>query len=200
MLARGGGPLCAGGGGGSSRAPGDAARRVGMRLERRVPEILRIMLLAYRKAGAGRRRIARESEREADRHRRAVGPLSLALEAQRLRGRDAGVAKQIGIARRVMAFEHEQRKAFVTRQEIAVETAEQPREAVGAELVGLGHGQELDEKARQLDGAVVGSPWMAVARPDRKSEAPVARRRRVEVAHRMDDMVEAARHGAKSLC
>ena len=73
----------------------DAARRVGMRLECRVPEILRKMLLAYRKAGAGRGRIARESEREADRHWRPVGPLSLALEAQRLRGRDAGIAKQI---------------------------------------------------------------------------------------------------------
>ena len=185
---------------GDQHDAGDAARRVGMRLECRVPEILRKMLLAYRKAGAGRRGIARESEREADRHRRPVGPLSLALEAQRRRGRDAGVAKQIGIARRVIAFEHEQRKAFVTRQEIAVETAEQPREAVGSELLGLGHRQQLDEKTRQLDDAVVGSPWMAVARTNREAEAPVARRRRVEVTHRMDDMVEAARHDAKSLC
>jgi hypothetical protein len=33
-----------------------------------------------------------------------------------------------------------------------------------------------------------------VSRADREAEPPVKRRRRVEIAHRMNDMIEAARH------
>jgi len=82
----------------------------------------------------------------------------------------------------------------VPRDEIAIGGPEQPREAVAAELVGLGERQQLDEEAGQLDDAVVRAPVVPVARADDETEPLVQRPARVEVAHRVNDMVEAARH------
>jgi hypothetical protein len=62
--------------------------------------------------------------------------------------------------------------------------------------VGLADGQQLDEKAIELDDAIVGAPRMAIARADDEAEPLIERRRRVEVVHRMNDMVESPRHPA----
>ena len=85
-------------------------------------------------------------------------------------------------------------RPFLARQEGLVEARKQLRETVGAELVGLGHRQQLDEEARKLDEVIVRAPGMPVARADRKAEPPVEIGGRVEIAHRVDDVVEAARH------
>ena len=81
-------------------------------------------------------------------------------------------------------------------EEIAVRRAEQARELVAAELVGLRDREELDEEAGKLDQPVVGAPRMAVARADREAEPLVARGRCVEVVDCVNDMVETARHPA----
>ena len=70
---------------------GNARHAVGVLLKRRVPEILRIMLLAGEKADIGRRGIAREGERESDLHWRAVRPPCLAFEVKQLALGDAAV-------------------------------------------------------------------------------------------------------------
>jgi hypothetical protein len=38
------------------------------------------------------------------------------------------------------------------------------------------------------------APWVAIARTDGEAEATIKRSGRVEIAHGMNDMVEAARH------
>ena len=58
---------------GDHRHAGHGLRAVGMGLKRRIPEILREMMLAHRKAHIRRCRIAGESQRERKLDRRAVG-------------------------------------------------------------------------------------------------------------------------------
>ena len=50
--------------------------------------------------------------------------------------------------------------------------------------------------AGKLDDGVMRAPGMPVARADGEAEAAIKLRRRVEIAHGMDDMVEAAGHNA----
>ena len=54
--------------------------------------------------------------------------------------------------------------------------------------------EQLEEEPRKLDDVIMGAPGMPVARPDGKAEAAIEPGRRVEIADRMDDMVEAAGH------
>ena len=79
-------------------------------------------------------------------------------------------------------------------EKIAGIGAEQSREAVGAELVRFGKRQQLDKAARELHDVVVRAPWVTVARADGKAETAIERGGGIEIAHRMNDMVEAARH------
>ena len=67
---------------------------VGMLLKGRVPEILRIVLLACRKMNIARAAILGESERETDLHRRSVRPFCFALETQRVRRANAGARER----------------------------------------------------------------------------------------------------------
>src|SRR5262245_31172676 len=74
---------------GDQHCAGYAGCSVGMLLKRRIPKELRIVLPAHRKADLGCARIARECEREADRHRVAVRTLAGTLEGERVRTREA---------------------------------------------------------------------------------------------------------------
>jgi len=76
----------------------------------------------------------------------------------------------------------------------AIEGAEQRREAVGAEFFRLRHGEQFDKEAGKLDQLIVGAPRMPVARADGEAEPPVELGCRLEIAHRMDDVVEPAGH------
>jgi hypothetical protein len=109
--------------GGQHRAL-DAKRGIPVVLELGVPEILREVLLAGCEAGIRRLRVAREGEREADLHRRAVGPCAGPLEGQRLGRRDTGGLEGRSIAPRIVAFQDQHRQAFVAGDEILVEPAE----------------------------------------------------------------------------
>ena len=53
--------------------------------------------------------------------------------------------------------------------------------------------EQLDSEARELHHAVVRSAGMPVVRADREAGAPVEVCLRIDVAGRMNDMVEAAR-------
>ena len=54
--------------------------------------------------------------------------------------------------------------------------------------------QQLDEHAGKLHDAVMRAPRMPVARADREAEPRIGLAHRVEVVHRMHDMVETARN------
>ena len=57
-----------------------AGGRVGMHLKGRIPEVLRVAMLAGEESDFWRFRITRERERERNLDRRAVGPLAFAFE------------------------------------------------------------------------------------------------------------------------
>ena len=179
---------------GDQHDTGDAARGVRVLLKGRVPEIFRKMLLAGRKADLRRSGVARKSEREGDLDRRAVGTSAGALEMHRVGYTDLGGAKLGGIRAGIAAFEDQQRKPLLLLQKHPVEGAEQCGETIASELVRLGHREQFDEKTRQLDDAVVGTPGMPVARTDGEAEPAIELGRRVEIVHRMNDMVETAGH------
>src|SRR5262249_37239901 len=54
--------------------------------------------------------------------------------------------------------------------------------------------QRFDEKAGRLDQVIVSAPRMLVARADGEAEPTIELGRRLEIAHRMDDVVDAAGH------
>src|ERR1700730_9686877 len=55
-------------------------------------------------------------------------------------------------------------------------------------LLRLGHRQQFDEEARQLDQVIVRAPRMLVARAHTEAEATIKLGRGLEIAHGMDDM------------
>src|SRR5207237_7486318 len=80
-------------------------------------------------------------------------------------------------------------------QEIAIKRAERERAfAVRRDLFGFGDLEEFDVAILQLHNAVVGAPWMAVARADSEAGAAVEFAGRVEIADGMHDMIEAVGH------
>src|SRR5262249_19485337 len=174
---------------------GDAARRVGVLLERRVPEVLGVVLLTDRKTDLRRASVTGKCEREADLYGAAVRPLALAFEMQRLGNRNPGGAEFPGVSRGILALQHHEGETLLTLEEDAVEGTEQQRESGFARnLFGCDHRQQLDEEARKLNEMIVCAPGMAVARPDREAEPAIEIGCGVEVAHRVDDMVETAGH------
>ena len=183
---------------GDQHRPGDSAHRVGMLLERWVPEILRVVLPAGEETNLRRHGVARECERETDLDGAAVGPPPS-------RSKPTGRKPRSPPPRRPphrhprRAFQHHHGQSLVARQERLVDAPEQHREIVAAELVGFRDRQHFDEVAGELDDVVVGPPGVAVARADGEAHAAIEGRSGVEVAHGMDDMVEAAGHGLRLL-
>src|SRR5262249_42277387 len=179
--------------GGQDHAP-DGPRRGGMLLIGGIPEIFGKVLLTDGKADGWRFGVARERKRETNFGGGAVRPLALALEMHGIRDPDRHRAKAGRVRRGVFAFEDEQRESLLVLEKDSVEGAEQRREAIAPKLLRLGHGQQLEEEAPKLDQVVMRGPRMLVARGDSENEAAVELRRRLPIAHGMDDMVEAAGH------
>ena len=154
-------------------------------------------MVAGEKADAWRARIAREGQRERHLERRPVRAPSLPLEIEGIEIADPGRAKGVRVRRCVAAFKHQHRKPLASRQRIAVECAErkEPR-PVRLDLCGLGHGEQLDEAIRNLYDVVLGAPRrrVTVARADLEAERAVERDRGIEIVHRVDDVIDAARH------
>src|SRR5262249_59522397 len=109
-------------------------------------------------------------EREADLHGAAVRPFALTFEVQRLGGRDPGGTEFRGVSRHILALQHHEGETLLALEEDAVKGAEQRRETLAFELLGLDHRQQFDEEARKLNEVIVRTPSMAVARP--RPEAP----------------------------
>ena len=84
---------------------------------------------------------------------------------------------------------------FARCREVAVERAERkgPR-AMRRNLCGLADLKQLDERGRKLDDAVMCAPRMLVARAYVEAKPPIKIGGGIEVAHGMDDMIEAASH------
>src|SRR6185369_13374222 len=130
---------------------GDARDAILVLLKRRIPEILRIMLLAGEEAGVRRLWVGREGEREPDLHSRAVGAPCLALEVEHVEVADPGGAERLGIGRRALAFQHQHRKALALREEVARERAErQQARPCRWNALHLPDGEQLDEYAGKL--------------------------------------------------
>ena len=146
------------------------------------------------RSGAFGSRAKRQRERKPD--RRAVGALRLAREFERLEIADPRRAKRIRIGR-AAAFQRQHGKALAARQEIAVERAERkmPR-AVRHGPRRVAEAEQFQIDAGQLDDVIFRAPLrrMTVARADGEAQPPIEIGGGVEIAHRMHDVVEAARH------
>src|SRR5262249_48068065 len=130
-------------------------------------------------------------------HRCAVGTLSFPLEPEQLVVANVGPAERLAVAYRVAAFEHEHRKPLAVCEKAARKVAEgEGARPWRRDILRLDDCQQLDEKSRQLDDAVMGPPGMAIAGTYREPEAAVKRGRRIEIVYRMNDVVETTGHGA----
>ena len=171
-----------------------------MILKRRVPEILRIMMPAGEEADIGRFRIARKGQRECNLNRRAVGTFSFTRQFEQFEVADARGAKLLGI-RNTAAFQRQHGEPLPARQEVAVERAERKAaRCVRRRLRRVGESQDFDVAAGKLHDVVLRAPFrrMAVARADGEAKPPIEIGGRLEIAHGVNDMVEAARHRAFS--
>ena len=95
-----------------------------MGLERRIPEILRIVLLAREVADLGRHRIGRKRKRESHLGGRTVDAFCLALEVESIETADTGFLECCNVSRRAFAFQYQHRQSLAARQEVAREAAE----------------------------------------------------------------------------
>src|SRR6516165_8451534 len=110
---------------GNDHGAGDRIDAVRVPLQGRIPEALRVVLPAGGKADRGRCGIAREGEREAHFGDAAVGGATLALELERLRGRDTRGGEVARVGSGVVAFQYQEREPFPGREESSIEGAEQ---------------------------------------------------------------------------
>ena len=179
---------------GDNDGAGNAGGAVGVFLEGRVPEVLRIMLLADGEVDVGRQLVLGKGEREGDLDGRAVRPLALALEAHGFGSGNAGGAEGGFVGLGVVRLQDHQRQPLPAFEEVAGIGAEQTREAVVAELVRLGQRQQLDEEAGQLHEVIMGAPRVPVAGADGEAEAGVKVGGGGEIAHRMHTVIEPAGH------
>ena len=105
---------------------------------------------------------------------------------------------ECGLVRgRLAPFHGQHRQSLGACEEVAVECAE------GKEPVRmrrdprrLGDREQLDEEAGELNDVIMRAPGrrMPIAGADREAKPPIELPGRVEVAHRMDDVIETARH------
>src|SRR5262245_2502757 len=79
--------------------------------------------------------------------------------------------------------------------EIPIVSRKQSGKAIVADLLRLGERQQLNEEARQLDNMIVRAPRMSVARADCKTQAAIEIGCGVEIAHRVNNMIQSAWHG-----
>src|SRR5690349_14983403 len=106
---------------------GDPHYTVGMMLKRRVPKVLRIVLLTGEEAGIGRLIINREGKRKSNRDRRSVRALCLTLKIKHVEIAEPGRSKCLGVTSCALTLQHQHRQAFIPLQKIAQESAERER-------------------------------------------------------------------------
>src|SRR4051812_36444979 len=178
----------------------DIGHAVRMRLERWIPEILRIMLLAGEEACIRSFGINRERQRERDLDNRSIGPLGLPLKIKHFRIADASCPKRFGIIGCALALQHKHCKPLFTGEEVAQKAAERERvRRMWLNQIGLTDIEQFHEKARELHDAVMRTPGVLVMRADGEANAPIKIRLRVEVANGVNNMIETTRGHRSSL-
>src|ERR1700733_912091 len=167
---------------------GDACDAVEVLLECRIPEVLRIMLLAGEETGIARLLIGRERQRKGYFHCRPVGPLRFTFEIEDLEVSNAGETKRFGIGGCAAAFKYEHRKALASREKVAQKIAERKQSRrMWHDQFRLTDVDQLDEKTRELHNVVVRPPRMPVSRADSKAGAPIEISLRIEITNGVDD-------------
>lgn len=156
---------------------------------------------ASEEADVRRLRIGGESQRERNLDRRTVRPLGAALEVVCLEIADARRAEFVcvGLA---AALKHQHRKSLVSCEKVTIERAERKgARPMRVDAAWVRNGQQFDERARKLNDMVLRAPVgrMAVACSDLKAETRIERGQCIEVAHGMNDMIEAAWHPVAAL-
>ncbi len=101
----------------------DSGRRIGMDLERRIPEILRVTVQAGEESCLRRLRVYGKSQCERDLNCGAVRALGFAFELAKFEIADSATAKLIGVGSTTTG-KHEHRRSLLVRQKIAIEGAE----------------------------------------------------------------------------
>src|SRR5262249_52079406 len=156
---------------------------------------------AGEEADVGRARIGRKAEREREVDRRAVGTPAVALKTVEREVADASRPECLSV-RRPAALQRQHRIALAAVEEVAVERAERKDvRRVRRRVRRVGKCEKLDEYAVELDDAVLCPPDLRVqvARPHGEADALIERAGGIEVAHRLGDMIEAARHDGTGL-
>ena len=166
---------------------------VRMLLKRAVPEVVRVVVLADEEAGIGRLRIGREGEREGDLRLGPVRPAGAASEGERLEIANAASGEGRRIGFRIVAAEGQHGEPFAAGEVIAHEGAEaEGARPVRRDAAPLPHGDQLDERAFELDEPVLRAPRMAVAGADLEAEPLVESGGHVEIANGDHQVVDAA--------
>jgi hypothetical protein len=166
-----------------------------MVLERRVPEILRMVMLAGEEPHPGSGRIFRKGEREGDVSRGSVRARSLPLEEERVKGPDPGAGEPGRIGGGVAAVERQHRKPLAAGEVVAHEGAEAVgTPSPGRDLGFLPRRDEFDERPGQLHDTVLGAPGVPVSGTDPEAHPFIEPSGKVEVTHGDDEMVDSACH------
>jgi hypothetical protein len=119
----------------------------------------------------------------------------LAREIEHVESSDACGAERFGIRSRTPALQHQHREPLVAREEIAAKAGEGKGAGRGGGYqVSLTHTEKFDENASKLHDIIVRAPGMAIAAADREAGATIEFCGRVEIADRVNDMVETVGH------
>ena len=116
-------------------------------------------------------------------------------EIEHVKRADPTRLKRTRIRRRVAAVEQQHRKTLAAGEEIPVEGAEREKtRPMRHDLLGLGDLQDLDVAVLELHDAIMRAPGVTITPAHHEPGADIDVRRRVQVADRMHDMVEALGH------
>jgi hypothetical protein len=160
-----------------------------------VPETLRKMMVAGRKADLPAAGIDGESERESEHDRRSVRPPALPRELECVEIAHPRRAEGRRIRGCVTSLEQDHVEAFAALERIAMKGAERERaRAMRHDLLRFLDGQQLEIESGKLDDAVVRSPGMPITSAHGKAEALVKCPGRIEIADGVNNMIETARH------
>jgi EVE domain len=171
------------------RKSGDA---IGMALDLRVPEILRLMVLANEKATFRRVMVSRKRQGKGNARLFPVGAHTHALEEKWLEIANLQRPEPSGICLGIDAFQHRHRHALAPRQRIAHKgTKGENMRLVRWDLARLGNRNQLQKGSGKLDDTVLRTPRVVIALANREAEAGIEIASGIKVTDTDDEMVKA---------
>ena len=175
------------------RHAGDACDAIGVALEGRIPEILRIVLLADEEAEIGR-----HADRAQKRARMRPSPVEPSGRfASRSKSNCSkwpmpAFSNDRDVGRRILAFETSiDSPARAPRKSRVKAPNENERGRRRHDQLRLADLEQFDEITRELHDPIVRAPGMTVARADREAGTAVELAGRVEIADGVHDVIEA---------